>query len=147
MAGEVQLRRTDSPFARLFDWFETPDVFHVFEGVRPFDDRIRLEEEVVGDQLVIRAEMPGIDPEKDVEIGVGDGVLTVKAERRQDETKPSNGGLRSEFRYGSFRRTVPVPKGTSAKDVTATYRDGILEVQVPVPSGPPPVEKIAVTRG
>jgi HSP20 family protein len=147
MAGEVQLRRTDGPFARLFDWFEAPDVFHVFEGVRPFDERIRLEEEVVGDQLVIRAEMPGIDPDKDVEIDVGDGVLTVKAERRKEETKSSNGGFRSEFRYGSFRRTVPVPKGTSAKDVTATYRDGILEIRVPVPSGPPPVEKIAVTRG
>jgi len=146
MAGEVQLRRVDGPFARLFDWFDSPDVFHVFGG-RPFDDRIRLEEEVVGDHLVIRAEMPGIDPDKDVEIDVGDGVLTVKAERRKEETTKTNGGFRSEFRYGSFQRTVLVPKGTSATDVTATYKDGILEIQVPVPSGPPPVEKIAVTRG
>jgi HSP20 family protein len=141
------LRRPDRPFGRIFDWFDTPEVFHVFEGVRPFDDRIRLEEEVVGDHLVIRAEMPGIDPAKDVEIRVGDGVLSVQAERRKEETKKSEGTFRSEFRYGSFRRTVPVPKGTSAKDVTATYRDGILEIQVPVPLGPTPAEKIAVTRG
>jgi HSP20 family molecular chaperone IbpA len=42
---------------------------------------------------------------------------------------------------------VAVPKGTRSKDVTATYRDGILVVQVPVPSGPAAAEKIAVTRG
>jgi HSP20 family protein len=147
MAGDVQLRRADRPFARLFDWFESPNVFHVLEGMRSFDDRIRLEEELVGDHLVIRAEIPGIDPDQDVEIKVGDGVLTVRSERRKEETKKSDGSFRSEFRYGSFRRTVPVPNGTSAKDVTATYRDGILEIQVPVPSGPAPAEKIAVTRG
>ena len=146
MAGEVQLRRADRPFARLFDWFDAPDFFHVFEG-RPFEERIRLEEEVVDGHLVIRAEMPGLDPDKDVEIDVGDGVLTVKAERRKEETKKTDGSFRSEFRYGSFQRAVLVPKGTSASDVTATYRDGILEIQVPVPSGPPPVEKVAVTRG
>ncbi len=147
MANEVEVSRADNPSTRLFDWFDTPDIFRLFEGMRPFDDRIRLEEEVVGDHLVIRAEMPGLDPDKDVEIQVGDGVLTVKAERRKEETKRSDGNIRSEFRYGSFRRTVLVPKGTSAKDVAATYRDGILEIQVPMPSGPTPAEKIAVTRG
>jgi HSP20 family protein len=147
MAKDVEVSRTGGPATRLFDWFDTPDIFRLFEGMRPFDDRMRLEEEVAGDHLVIRAEMPGLDPDKDVEIQVGDGVLTVKAERRKEETTESDGNVRSEFRYGSYRRTVAVPKGTSAKDVTATYRDGILEIQVPVPSGPPPVEKIAVTRG
>jgi len=146
MPGEVQLRRVDRPFARLFDWFDAPDFFHVFEG-RPLEERIRLEEEVVDGHLVIRAEMPGLDPDNDVDINVGDGVLTVKAERRKEETKKTDGSFRSEFHYGSFQRAVLVPKGTSATDVTATYRDGILEIQVPVPSGPPPVEKIAVTRG
>jgi len=45
--GEVQLRRTDGLFARLFDWFEAPDVSMCSRGCRRFDDRIRLEEEVV----------------------------------------------------------------------------------------------------
>jgi HSP20 family protein len=124
-----------------------PDIFRFFEAMRPLDDRIRLEEEVVGDHLVIRAEIPGLEPNKDVHVQVGDGVLTVKAERKKEETKQVNGSFRSEFRYGSFRRTVAVPKGTTAKDVTATYKDGILEIQVPIPSGPPPAEKIPVTRG
>ena len=147
MAVDLQPRAADRPLARLFDWFEAPDVIHFFEGMRPFDDRIRMEEELVGDHLVIRAEMPGIDPDKDVEIKVTDGVLSVQAERKREETTKSDGGFRSEFRYGSFRRTLPVPKGASVKDVTATYRDGILEIQVPVPSGPAPVENIPVTCG
>jgi len=146
MGVQVEARRAERPFARIFDWFDAPDVAHFFEGVRPFDDRMRVEEEIVDDHLVIRAEMPGVDPDKDVEISIDDGVMTVRAERRQEDRTTTSRGFRTEFRYGSFRRTMALPKGTSAKAVTATYRDGILEIRVPAPSAPAPVAKIAINR-
>lgn len=102
---------------------------------------------MVDDHLVIRAEMPGVDPDKDIEIDVDDGVLTVRAERHKEEKTETKCGFRTEFRYGSFRRTVALPKGTSAEDVKANYRDGILEIQVPVPSAPAPAGKVAITHG
>jgi len=144
---DVEVKKTDRPLARLWDWFEPPEITRFFGGMRPFEDRIRVEEEMVDGALVVRAELPGIDPDKDVEISVDDDVLTMHAERRMEEKTETDGGFRTEFRYGSFHRTLPLPRGCSAKDVSATYRDGILEVKVPVPKDKRRGEKVAVTRG
>jgi HSP20 family protein len=81
--------------------------------------------------LVVRAELPGIDPEKDVDISFQDGVLTIRGERRQEHQKEEGGTYRSEFSYGSFERSVMLPEGVQEKDIQATYENGILEVVVP----------------
>lgn len=101
---------------------------------------MRVEEYIEGDTCVIRAELPGIDPENDVEITVADGVLHFRAERRErtDEERPH--GYRSEFHYGSLARSIRLPEGASEADVKASYKDGILEVRVPAP-----VEPVATT--
>ena len=88
----------------------------------------------------MRAEIPGIDPAKDIDITVRDGVLTIKAVRSQKAE--SNG--RSEFSYGAFVRSVPLPSGANAGDITATYDKGILTVSVPVPDGAPVAKHIEV---
>src|ERR1019366_7226402 len=85
--------------------------------------------------LVVRAEMPGIDPDKDVEIGVADGILTIRAERTEEETSKKH-IHRKEIRYGGFSRTLPLPDGVKEDDIKASYKDGILEVTVPVPEAP-----------
>lgn len=77
---------------------------------------------------MLRAELPGIDPEKDVEIALRDGMLSIKAERREEKRE----GRRSEFHYGTFTRTMRLPAGAVESDVKATYHDGILEVSVPL---------------
>ena len=109
---------------------------------------MRVEEYNEGDTLVVRAEMPGIDPDKDVEITVVDGLLTISAERREESTEGKEGkpGYRSEFRYGSFRRVLRLPEGAIESDVKATYADGILEVRVPVGTATPQPSKVPVTR-
>jgi HSP20 family protein len=84
-----------------------------------------------GDDLVVRAELPGVDPEKDVEISVQDNVLRIRGERRMEEHTEGDGTYRLESRYGSFERTVLLPRGVKESDITATYEDGILEVVVP----------------
>lgn len=124
------------------------DMLRTFFSGEPVFDRaveggshpMRVEEYVEGDTCVIRAELPGIDPEKDVEISVADGVLHFRAERRErtDEDRPH--GFRSEFRYGSLARSIRLPEGASEADVKATYKDGILEVRVPAP-----LESVATT--
>ena len=107
-------------FQRLmdFDWMET--------------GWLRIEEFTEGDHQVVRAELPGIDPEKDVEITVTGDVLHLRAER-QEKSETKKEGYRSEFRYGSFERTFPLPKGTDPDTIEADYADGILTVKVPVP--------------
>lgn len=111
------------------------------------DDPIRIEEYRDGDTLVIRAEMPGIDPDRDVEIVASDHVLRVTAERRQESKTEGRTGYRSEFRYGSFSRTVPLPAGTTEDDVAANYRDGILEVRVPIDGAEAKARRVPITRG
>jgi HSP20 family protein len=93
---------------------------------------LRTEQFRDGDDLVVRAELPGIDPEKDVEVTVQDSVLSIKAERHEDTQNSSKAGYRSEFRYGSYARTVDLPRGARGEDVRASYHDGVLEVRVPV---------------
>ena len=81
--------------------------------------------------LVIRAELPGIDPEKDVEISFHEGLLTIRGERRHEERANGNGGgYRFESRYGSFERSVALPTGVTEDAISASYQNGILEVVV-----------------
>ncbi|MCH6164301.1 Hsp20/alpha crystallin family protein [Pseudonocardia alaniniphila] len=110
-------------------------------GRRPFgvsmdwlvEDAIRVDQFREGDTEVIRAELPGIDPEKDIDLTVGGGVLRINAERRVEETTEDKGYLRHELRYGRFGRTLPLPDGVTDSDITATYKDGILEIHIPIP--------------
>jgi HSP20 family protein len=119
-------RRERPMFAELVDWLEGG--FPTLPMMRPFVEAqvMRVEDYVDENQYVLRAELPGIDPEKDVEITVDNGVLTIKAERREEKKE----GRRSEFRYGTFTRSVTLPSDADEDDVTATYGDGILEVRI-----------------
>jgi HSP20 family protein len=123
------------PFGLAWDW--------------PGEDLIRVDEYRDGTTQVIRAELPGIDPDEDVEITVADGMLRITAERRVEEQTQDKGYTRHELRYGSFTRTLPLAEGASESDITAGYKDGILEIRVPVPQAPAAAEptKIAVTKG
>ena len=135
------IRRQD-PFPRLMDWFEgwlPSDLGPRWEHARS----MRVEEFMREGSFVVRAEIPGIDPDKDVEVTVSDGLLTIHGERREEHHEER----RSEFSYGSFLRTVPLPKGVDASSVRASYQDGILEVQVAMPaSTPEAATKVPVTR-
>lgn len=107
---------------------------------------IRVEEFIDGDSMVVKAEMPDLDPEKDVEISIADGLLHIQAERREEIEHQGKDGFRSEFRYGSFFRDIPLPTGAKESDVKAEYRDGVLTVRVPVPKRNATPAKIPVTR-
>jgi HSP20 family protein len=108
---------------------------------------LRVEEFMDADTLVVRAEMPGIDPDKDVELTVSGGMLHIRATRSERSEHTTKGGYRSEFRYGTFERDVLLPEGVTVEDVTASYTDGILEIRVPMPKASiPPVTKVAISH-
>lgn len=111
-------------FPGLIDWLESPWAGPPqFTAARSF----RVEEMARDNRYVIRAELPGLDPERDIEVTVEGRTLTIHAERRQEDSGP----YRSEFRYGSLTRLVRLPARVDAKDVTARYDRGVLEVSVP----------------
>jgi HSP20 family protein len=72
------------------------------------EDELRVEEFLEDDKLVVRAELPGIDPDRDVDIDIRDHSLRIRAERRQEQRKEERGGFRSEFHYGTFTPRHPV---------------------------------------
>ena len=124
-------------FPDLADWLESP-----WTGPPPFltGQVFRLEEAMRDDRYVVRAELPGLDPENDIEVTVEGRILTIRAERRQQD----NGPCRSEFRYGSLAREVRLPARVDAADVTARYDKGVLEVSVPVPMVRPEGTRIPI---
>lgn len=124
---------------RFFDW--------PTRGLDLFDEAMKVEEFEEDGYVVVRAEMPGIDPDKDVDISIADGTLHVRAERREENRTEDTKGYRSEFRYGSFSRSIPLPPGATDDDVKATYTDGILEVRVPVPAESATATKVPIVRG
>ncbi|MGZ4137361.1 MAG: Hsp20/alpha crystallin family protein [Actinomycetota bacterium] len=81
--------------------------------------------------LVVRAELPGIDPEKDVTIEVQDHTLVIRGQRQQEERIEEGDIVRIESVYGSFNRMIQLPDGVNPDDIRASYNDGVLEVVVP----------------
>jgi HSP20 family protein len=133
-------------WAALPGWFDRPfGDLRLWKGLVE-DVLLKVEEFEADGKMIVRAEMPGLDPDKDVEITVSDGQLHVRAERRSETMTDDKKGYRSEFRYGMFERTLKLPAGASEKDITATYTDGILELSIPIDTSETEAKRIAVTR-
>ena len=124
-------------FPDLAAWLESP-----WAGPPSFlvGQVFRVEEAIRDDRYVIRADLPGLDPENDIEVTVDDRILTIRAERRQQDNETHH----SEFRYGSFARQVKLPARVDAADVTARYDRGVLEVTAPVGAAKPEGTRIPV---
>ena len=97
--------------------------------------------------LVVRAELPGIDPEKDVDISLQEGVLTIRGERRHEERTNGDNYYRVESSFGSFQRNILLPEGVKADEINATYENGILEVVVPKAAELTAAKKIPISLG
>lgn len=100
---------------------------------------LRVEEYREGDSMVVKAEVPGIDPNKDVDITLTGDELRINVRHEEKSEHKDKRGYRSEFRYGTFSRSVALPG--------AVYNDGILEVRIPVSEQKEsPARKIPITR-
>lgn len=137
----VPARRLPVParFPDVLDWLDAP-----WSALLPFrsGETFRVEDYKEDGKYVIRAELPGVDPVDDVEVSVNAGVLTIHAERREETREERH----SEFRYGQLTRSVALPEGADAGNITARYDNGILEVSVPIAEHPKGGRRIAVER-
>ncbi|MDH6121050.1 HSP20 family protein [Kitasatospora sp. GAS204A] len=136
MPGDTAPKKPFSPWhPDLSEWFENFPF-----GRSGEQNSIRIEEFERDGALVVLAELPGIDPEKDVEITVRDRSLTIQAERTEEQRDKR----RSEFRYGSFTRTIPLPAQAKEEEVTAGYAKGLLTVTVPLDTERPAARQVRI---
>ena len=83
------------------------------------------------EDLMIRVELPGINPATDVTVSVEDGYLVIRGERKQEGELKEEAYYRLETAYGTFERFIPLPEGFEEGEIRAAYEDGVLEVVVP----------------
>ena len=121
----LTLRRRFDPFAEFDALFRSVAMPEIGRGFRPAAEVVRD-----GENALVRLELPGIDPEKDVTVEVENSTLVVKGERRDERSEESNGRRLREVRYGSFRRAFQLPSHVTDADLTASYDAGVLTVKV-----------------
>lgn len=85
-----------------------------------------------GNELVVRADLPGVNPD-DVVVEISDDAITISGERAQERTEEHDGVYRVERTYGSFYREIPLPEGTITDQAKASFNNGVLEITVPAP--------------
>jgi HSP20 family protein len=110
---------------RLFDFSLPARDSGLFSGWSPaldvFDDK---------DSLVVKVELPGLKKEE-INISLHEGVLTVSGERKRDTEKKEGQSFRSERYFGKFQRSVTLPTAVDSSKVSASYKDGVLSVELP----------------
>jgi HSP20 family protein len=96
-----------------------------------------------GEELVIRCDLPGMRKE-DVRVDVQHEQLVIQGQRTWENEDDRQGMVRSERRYGSFYRVLPLPEGVGAGDARASYKDGVLEISVPAPQEQPRGHRVQI---
>jgi HSP20 family protein len=83
-------------------------------------------------KFLVSADLPGVKKE-DVNVEITQDAVTIHGQRKQEKTSSEGGFYRSERSYGSFYRTVPLPEGANSENASATFRDGVLQIEIEVP--------------
>ncbi len=122
-----ELDRFKRDFDDLFDRFLGGRLARQSPGHGP-----ALESYVDSGKLIVRADLPGIDP-KDVEITATGDQLTIRGKREQQREEKSRDFIHREVAYGSFERTLKLPGGVNPDEIKASYNNGVLELTVPLP--------------
>jgi len=81
-------------------------------------------------EFEITAELPGID-EKDIDVSVANGGLTIKAEKKEEKEEQKKGYVVSERHYGAFERQFGLPPGVDVDKISASFKNGVLKVVLP----------------
>lgn len=129
---------------RLFEDFTAPFATGVATGGGLTEMTAKMDLAETKDGLELTVELPGLE-EKDVDVSVGDGMLTVSGEKKFESEKKDKSYHFVERSYGSFSRSVALPEAVRADQIKATMSKGVLKVIVPTPAKPEP-KKIEVKR-
>jgi HSP20 family protein len=96
-----------------------------------------------GNNLIIRADLPGLS-EKDVKVEATDEGLLIEGERNQDHASEDDGVHFSERAYGRFSRLILLPAGAEVDEANASFKNGVLEINIPVPESETKRRQIAI---
>jgi HSP20 family protein len=96
--------------------------------------------------LIVRADLPGLTKD-DVRVEITEDVLTIEGERHAEHEEKQAGVVRSERSYGRFRRQIPLPEEANADQATASFRDGVLEISMPMPQRQTQGRQIEIQSG
>ena len=122
-------RDIDDLFKRFFgpeeEWLPT-------WGAAAFPSLPKVESFVRNGELIVRADLPGINP-KEVELAVEGHRLMLRGERKTKEERKEKNYRYREVAYGRFERAVELPEGVDTDSIKATYHDGVLEVTMKAP--------------
>ena len=123
---DVSRRVTIFPLSRrVFDWEPFARLGLSSRGLVPVVDVIE------GDNAFeIATELPGLD-QKDVEVTVSEGVLTIKGEKKEEKEQKGESYYLSERRFGAFLRTFELPRGVDADRIEANFEKGVLRIVLP----------------
>jgi HSP20 family protein len=83
-------------------------------------------------ELVAELEMPGVSKD-DIKVNVKDGVLEIKAEKKQEKEEKKKDSYRYERSYAGFHRYIQLPEGVDGKQIRGTYEAGVLRLEIPKP--------------
>jgi len=156
LKGDTHLvpREAADPFAMLRNMAADFDRFFSATRLPVFRDRIttdvagwwpQLDVYEKNNILFARVDLPGLKRE-DVKIEFAERQLTIVGERKQEGEENQQNYYRRERETGTFFRTIPLPAGVKAEDVTATFAEGVLEVKILLPAAGPATQKIAITE-
>jgi HSP20 family protein len=129
-----------SEMNRLFDTFFGGNGTRGTRRWVPAMDLVETDE-----HLVLRADLPGLEQD-DVSIEIKDGVLTVSGGRKSEQEEKAEAFHRVERSYGSFSRSLTLPRGVDADEVVAEFERGVLEVRIPKPQESKP-HRVAIGAG
>lgn len=122
------------PFRELERWARDfprfPRFFEEFENGEE-ESAMPIESFVKDGNLVVRADVPGLDP-KDIELSVLGNVLTIKGERKNEKEVKKENYFRREISYGSLERHMTLPSGVETDKVKGSFKNGVIEVTMPM---------------
>ena len=131
----ITLWRSRVPFEGLTRWYDDIDTLFDTGFLTEFGEKMwrpAIDVEEKDGKFLVKADLPGMKKD-DIHIELKDGYLTLKGERKSEHEENEDNYHKIERTYGTFERTFKVPEGVSEKDIHAKYKDGVLELTVPVP--------------
>lgn len=138
------MRRVFPEFERFFNERTTAPVWRA-RGELEFPWVPELEVFERDNHLTVRLDVPGLKKEE-IAVKVTENGLTIEGERKHEKEEKKNNWHRTERTYGKFFRLIPLPEGVKAAEVTATFKNGVLEITAPLPAGvvEPPAHNVEI---
>jgi HSP20 family protein len=98
-----------------------------------------------GDQLVIKADLPGLTKDQ-IHVDIAEDTVTIQGERKSEHEEQREGYFQTERSYGSFSRVIPLPTGAMGDQAKATFHDGVLEITMPSPPNATRGRRLEITE-